>query len=140
MSGQVPEFSIYLRLKCAKAINNILRLLYQVIIYKTYYYYYFSLRLKGLLLSYTTKELQLPDNSLQDLSLIRKELPPPIVISSRTKETPLNYITIKLSGESSLAKRVKLLDNRCSRRAFKRLSLIPEELLPPVNFLNKPTL
>ena len=70
MSGQVPEFSIYLRLKCAKAINNILRLLYQVIIYKTYYYYYSSLRLEGPLPSYIARELRLHDDSLRDLSLI----------------------------------------------------------------------
>jgi hypothetical protein len=63
-----------------------------------------------------------------------------MVISSRTEETPLKYTTVKLFGESSLARRVELLDNRCSSRAFKGLSPIPEESLLPVNYLNKPTL
>jgi hypothetical protein len=91
-------------------------------------------------LSYTIKELRLPDDSLQDFSLILKESPPLIVISSRLKEIPLNYITIKLFKESSLAKQVELLDNKCSRRAFKRFSLILKELPPLINFLNKPML
>jgi hypothetical protein len=47
----------------------------------------------------------------------------------------------KLSRESLLTRRVELPDNRCLRRhAFRRVSLIPKELLPLVNFLKKPML
>jgi len=88
-----------------------------MIIYETHYYYYSSLGLEEPPLSYATRELW------QDLSPIREELPPPIDISSGLEETSSNYTTIELSGESSLARRVELLDNKYSRRqAFRRLS------------------
>jgi len=106
-----------------------------VIIYETYYYYYSSSGLEEPPPSYTARELR------RDLSPIQEESPPLIDISSGPEETSLNYTTVELSGESSLARRVELLDNRCLRRqAFRRLSQIPEESLPPVNFLNKPML
>jgi len=44
-----------------------IRLVCQVIIYKTYYYYYSTPGLKESPLSYTFKELQLPDNTLPSL-------------------------------------------------------------------------
>lgn len=135
ISGQVPESGI-----CSKVVNDILRSPRQVIVYETHYYYHSSPGLEGPPPSYTAGELRLPDDSLRDLSLIRKESSSPMVISSQLEEIPPNYTTIELSGESSLAGRVKLPDNKCSSRAFKRFSLIPEESPPPVNFLNKPTL
>jgi hypothetical protein len=62
-------------------------------------------------------------------------------ITSGPEETSPNYTAAELSEESSLTGRVKLLDNRCSRRhAFRKVSPMPEELPPPVNFLKKPTL
>jgi hypothetical protein len=140
ISGQVPESGICSRSKCAKAVNDILRSPCQVIVYETHYHYHSSPELEGPPPSYTAGELRLHDDSLRDLSPIRKESPPPMVISSRLEETSPNYTTVELSGESSLAGRVELPDNRCSRRTFKRLSPIPEESPPPVNFLNKPTL
>jgi hypothetical protein len=106
-----------------------------VIIYKTYYHYYSSLGPEELPLSYTAGELR------RDLSPIQEESPPPIDISFRLEETSLNYTTGELSGESSLVKQIELPNNSCSRKqAFRRLSLIPEESLFSVNFLNKPTL
>jgi hypothetical protein len=140
ISGQVPAFGICSRSKCAKLVYDIQRSPCQVIVYETHYHYHSSPGLEGPPPSYTAGELRLPDDSLRDLSPTRKESPPPMIISSRPEETPPNYTTVELSGESSLAGRVELPDNRCSRRAFKRLSTIPEESPPPVNFLNKPTL
>jgi hypothetical protein len=59
-------------------------------------------------------------------------------ITFKLKETPLNYMAIKLLRESSLIKRVELLDNKyLKRHAFKRVSLILEELPPLMNFLKK---
>ncbi len=106
-----------------------------MIVYETYHYYYSSSGPEEPPPSYTARELR------RDLSPIQEESPPPRDISSKPEETSLNYTTSELSGESSLAGRVELPDNRCSRRqAFRRLSQIPEESPPPVNFLNKPTL
>jgi hypothetical protein len=124
-----------------------MRLLCRLIIYEIYYHYYSSAGLKELPLKYTTKARYLDNTpyltrySLRGLSLICKELSP-INISFKPEEHPLNCITIKLFKESSLTRRIKLPDNRLysGRRALKRLSYIPEELLPPVNFLNKLTL
>jgi hypothetical protein len=141
LPGQVPEPGICSRSKCATAVSDILRSPCQVIVYETHYHYHSSSGLEGPPPSYTAGELRLPDNSLRDLSPIREESPPPMDISSGPEETSPNYTTGELSGESSLAGRVELPDNRCSRRrAFRRLSPILEESPPPVNFLNKPTL
>jgi hypothetical protein len=113
-----------------------------VIIYKIHYHYYFSLGIEEPPPSYTAVELRLSDNTLRwDLSLIQEESPPLINITSGPEETFSNYTAAKLSGESSLTGQVELSDNRCSRRhAFRKVSLMPEELSPPVNFLKKPTL
>jgi hypothetical protein len=81
-----------------------------VIIYETHYHYHSSSGLEEPPPSYTAGELQ------RDLSPIREESPPPMDISSGLEETSSNYTTIKLSGESSLTRRVELLDNRCLRR------------------------
>jgi hypothetical protein len=124
-----------------------MRLLCRLIIYEIYYHHYSSTRLKELPPGYTTKA-RYPNNtpylirhSSRGLSPIYKELSP-INISSKPKEHPPNYTTTKLSGESSLTRRIELPDNGLysGRRALKRLSHILEELPPPVNFLNKPTL
>ncbi|KAL5316325.1 hypothetical protein ACEPPN_015370 [Leptodophora sp. 'Broadleaf-Isolate-01'] len=93
--------------------------------------------------SYVAAESQLPYNMLYgpsrssgDLSPIREEPPPPVNFSSGPED-----IAAELSGESSLAGRVELPDNRCSRRrAFRGLSPIAKESPPPVNFLKKPML
>jgi len=138
LPGQVPEPGICSRPTCATTVNDILRSPCQVIVYETHYHYQSDSGLEGPPPSYSTEELRFPDNSLRDLSPIQ---PPPTDMSYRPKGTPLNYTTSELSGESSLAERVELPDNRCSRRrTFKRLSPIQEESPPPVNFLNKPTL
>lgn len=138
LPGQVLEPSICSRLEYATAVNDILRSLHQVIIYETYYHYHSNSGLEGPPPSYAARELRLLDNSLQDLSPTREELPPLMDISPGPEEAPPNYTTSELSGESSLA---ELPDNRCSRRrTFGRLSPIPEESPPLVNFLNKPTL
>jgi hypothetical protein len=135
LPGQVPEPGICSRSKCATAMNNILRSPCQVIVYETHYHYHSSSGPEEPPPSYTAGELR------RDLSPIREESPPPMDISSGPEETSSNYTTGELSGESSLAGRVELPDNRCSRRqVFRRLSQIPEESPPPVNFLNKPTL
>jgi hypothetical protein len=124
-----------------------MRLLYRPIIYEIYYHYYSSARLKEPPLRYTTKARH-PENtpylirySSQGLSLICEE-PSLINISSKPEEYPLNYTIIKLFGKSSLTRQIELPDNRLysGRHALKRLSHIPEELLPPMNFLNKPVL
>jgi hypothetical protein len=57
-------------------------------------------------------------------------------LGSGPEETSLNHTTGELSGESSLAGRVELPENRYSRRR----SPIPEESPPRVNFLKKPML
>jgi hypothetical protein len=113
-----------------------------VIIYKIYYHYYSSSGIEKPPPSYTAAELRLSDNTLrQDLSLIQEESSPLINITSGPEETSPNYTAAKLPKESSLTGQVKLPDSRCSRRyAFRRVSLISEELPPPVNFLKKPTL
>jgi hypothetical protein len=140
LPGQVPEPGICSRLKCATAVNNMLRPPCQVIVYETHYHHHFSSGLEaGPPPSYAAGELRLPDNSLEDLPPIRGESPSPVGISPGPKEASPNYTTGELSGETSLAGRVELPDNRCSRRrAFWRLSPILEETPPPVNFLNKP--
>jgi hypothetical protein len=112
-----------------------------VIIYEIYYYYYSSTGLEDPPPSYTATELRLSDNTLrQDLSYIREELPPSMNITSGPQETRPNYAATKLSGESSLTRRVELPDNKSTRYTFRRVSPILEELLPLVNFLKKPTL
>jgi hypothetical protein len=140
--GQAPSPGICSRPKCAKAVNEMLRPPCPVIIYEIHHHYHSSSGLEGPPPSYTAAELRLADNTLRrDLSPIREESPPSMNITSGPEETPLNYTAAELSGESSLTGRVELPDNRCSRRhAFRRVSPIPEELPPRVNFLNKPTL
>ncbi|KAF8862754.1 hypothetical protein BDZ45DRAFT_686582 [Acephala macrosclerotiorum] len=141
--GHVPEPGICSRSKCAKAVNELLRSPRQVIIYETHYHYHSSSGPEGPPPNYAAAESQLPYNMLYeprrssgDLSPIREEPPPPVNFSSGSED-----IAAELSGESSLAGRVELPDNRCSRRcAFRGLSPIPEESPPPVNFLKKPTL
>lgn len=118
ISGQVPESGICSRSKCAKAVNDILRSPCQVIVYETHYHYHSSPGLEGPPPSYTAGELRLPDDSLRDLSPIRKESPPPMAISPRLEEIPPNYTTVELSGESSLAGRVELPDNRSTSGEF----------------------
>jgi hypothetical protein len=62
-------------------------------------------------------------------------------LNSRPEKTLINYTAAELSRESSLNGRVELPDNGYSRRrTFRRLSPIPEESPPQVNFLKKPTL
>jgi len=120
----------------------------QVIIYETHYHYHSTPGLEESPPSYTSEELRLPDNtppsstqSSWDPSPIREWSSPPMNLNSRPEETLINYTAAELSGESSLNGRVELPDNGCSRRrTFRRLSLIPEESPPQVNFLKKPTL
>jgi hypothetical protein len=140
--GQAPEPGICSRPKCAKTVNEMLRPPCPVIIYEIHHHYPSSSGLEGPPPSYTAAELRLSDNSLrQDLSPIREESPPSMNITSGPEETPQNYTSAELSGESSLTGRVELPHNRCSRRhAFRRVSPMTEELPPPVNFLKKPTL
>lgn len=139
--GQAPKPGICSRPKCAKAVNEMQRLPRPVIIYEIHHHYHSSSGLEGPPPSYTAAELQLFDNTLRrDLSPIPEESPPSINTTSGPEETAPNHTAAELSGESSLTGRVELPDNRCSRRhAFRRLSPMLEEL-PPVNFLNKPTL
>jgi hypothetical protein len=140
--GQVPEPGICSRSKCAKAVTEMMRPACQVIIYETHYHYRSTSGLEESPPSYTSEELRLHDNtppssrqSLWDPSS------PPMNLNSGLEETPINYTAAELPGESSLNGRVELPDNRCSRRrTFSRLSPIPEESPPPVNFLKKPTL
>jgi hypothetical protein len=144
--GQAPEPSICSRPQCAKAVNEmLLRLPCRLVVHEIHHHYYSSAGLEEPPPSYTAVEVRLPDNtpywrhSSRDLSPIREESPPINTNSEPEPEEPA-----ELSGESSLAGRVELPDNRLypRRHAFRRLSPMPPipEEPPPVNFLNKPTL
>ncbi|KAH8653953.1 hypothetical protein BGZ60DRAFT_519451 [Tricladium varicosporioides] len=130
--SQVLEPSICSRSKCAKAVNELLRSPREVIFYETHYHYHSSSTPEGPPPSYAAVELQLPHNMLHGS---RREESPPVNFSSRPED-----IAVELSGKNSVAGRVELPGNRCSRRAFRGLTSIPEESPPPVNFLKKPTL
>ena len=146
--GQAPEPGICSRPKCAKAVNEILmRLPCRPIVYEIHHHHHSSAGLEELPPGYTA-EARHPDNtpyltrhSSRGLSPIREE-PSPMNISPEPEEHPPNCTAAELSGESSLTGRIELPDNRLysGRRALKRLSHIPEESPPSVNFLNKPTL
>jgi hypothetical protein len=154
--GQTPEPGICSRPKCATAVNEmLLRLPCRPVVYEINHHHYHhhhhhhsSAGLEEPPPGYTAAEARLPDNtphltrhSSRDLSPIREELSS-INISSEPEELPPNCTAAELSGESSLTGRIELPDNRLylGRHFFRRLSQIPEEPPPPVNFLNKPTL
>jgi len=138
---KIPDSGICSMPKYTKAVSEIMRPAC-----RTHYHYPSTPGLEELPPSYTTEELQLPDNTLLssrqstwDPSPIREWSSPLVNLTAGTEETPLSYTAAELSGESSLNGRVELPDNSCSRRrTFRKLSPIQEES-PPVNFLKKPT-
>ncbi|KAH8799648.1 hypothetical protein F5884DRAFT_758127 [Xylogone sp. PMI_703] len=143
--GQAPEPGICSRPQCVKAVNEMQRHLpHRLVVYEIHHHYHFSAGSEGPPPGYTATEAQFPDDALcwtrhGSLSPIREESSP-INTSYEPEEHASNSSAIELSGESSLGGRVEMPDNRpCSRRhVFRRLSPIPEESPPPVNFVQKP--
>jgi hypothetical protein len=141
--GQAPEPGICSRPQCTKVVTDTLLRLWCRPLVEIHHHYHSSAGLEEPPPSYPGEGRRLTNpshltGSSRDLSPIQEE-PSPFNTSSEPVGFP-DCTAAELSGESS--GRVELPDNIRSlrRNQFRRLTPIPEELPPPVNFLKKPRL